>query len=189
MCAAADRPVAPDDPSAPAGPAAGDTIGFEVLGRDECLSLLRHGYLGRLAVVADGGADVFPVNYVVDGDHLVFRTAAGTKLDAACRTTPVAFEVDGSDAMYHGGWSVVVHGRGEEVLRSDERERLSALPLRPWADGSRDHWVRLPLDHVTGRRVIRRYDDDESLEDDGSPEDDRSPEDDHGQCGAGADAG
>lgn len=153
MCAAADRPPARDRPTV------GDTVGFEVLGRDECLSLLRHGYLGRLAVVADGGADVFPVNYVVDGDHLVFRTAEGTKLDAACRTTPVAFEVDHSDAMYHGGWSVVVHGRGEEVLRASERERLAALPLRPWADGSRDHWIRLPLALVTGRRVVRHYDD------------------------------
>lgn len=185
MCAAADRPVAPADSSAAVDPAAGDTVGFEVLGREECLSLLRHGYLGRLAVVADGGADVFPVNYVVDGDHLVFRTAAGTKLDAACRTTPVAFEVDGSDAMYHGGWSVVVHGRGEEVLRSDEQERLSALPLRPWADGSRDHWVRLPLDHVTGRRVIRRYDDEDHLDGDGSPDDAGSLDDDRGQDRAG----
>lgn len=149
MCAAPDREGG--------NPRVSEVVGFAILGRDECLALLRRQYLGRLAVVAEGASDIFPVNYVVDGDFVVFRTAEGTKLDAMVRTVPVAFEVDDADFTYHGGWSVVVHGRGEEVLRSSEIERLAGLPLRPWAEGDRGHWVRLPLTEVSGRRVLHDY--------------------------------
>jgi uncharacterized protein len=57
--------------------------GLEVIDPDECRRLLAGDEIGRLAV-ADGGAPtVVPVNYVVDGDAVVFRTAPGTKLAKA----------------------------------------------------------------------------------------------------------
>ena len=58
------------------------------------------------------------MNHVVDGSSVVFRTAEGTKLDAA-NGRRVAFEIDGTDGGADGGagdgsgraWSVVVKGR------------------------------------------------------------------------------
>jgi nitroimidazol reductase NimA-like FMN-containing flavoprotein (pyridoxamine 5'-phosphate oxidase superfamily) len=100
---------------------------------------------------------IFPVNYALDGEAVVFRTAPGTKLDHAERA-PVAFEVDGLDRERREGWSVVVHGRLEEVTQFDASTlgRVSALALYPWAEGAKDHWLRLVPSRVTGRRVSRR---------------------------------
>jgi hypothetical protein len=39
---------------------------------------------------------VRPVNFCLDGDDIVIRTAAGSKLAAATRRAVVAFEVDDS---------------------------------------------------------------------------------------------
>src|SRR4051794_35944552 len=130
-----------------------DRSGLEVLSRDECQTLLGTCTLGRVAVVAHSEPEIFPVNYVMDGPTIVFRTAAGTKLDAAVRTTRVAFEIDAVDADGEHAWSVIVRGRAEEVLRGSERARLATLPLRPWAEGDKDHWVRVHPDTVSGRRV------------------------------------
>ena len=67
--------------------------GIEVLDRDQCLALLETDVVGRLAVVAGGAPAVFPVNYAMDSDAVVFRTAPGTKLDAGVRA-PACFEID-----------------------------------------------------------------------------------------------
>ena len=48
----------------------------------ECWRLFRSAEVGRLAVSIANYPDIFPVNYVVDGETIVFRTGAGTKLAA-----------------------------------------------------------------------------------------------------------
>ena len=85
------------------------------LGARECVELLATQVIGRVAVVVDGRASVFPVNYVLDHGHIVFRTDEGTKLDAARAGATVTFEVDRSDPMYHTGWSVMATGPLEAV--------------------------------------------------------------------------
>ena len=81
--------------------------GLELLDWDECLALLGQCSLGRLAVVIDDQPLIFPVNFALDNDAVVFRNDPGTKVYGA-RNRPVAFECDGTDAMYHTGWSVLV---------------------------------------------------------------------------------
>ena len=125
---------------------------LEVLARDECVRLLEHGHLGRLALVVDGRPVVFPVNYAMDGDAVVFRTAEGTKLHATVGKD-VAFEIDGADARYHVGWSVVLTGVGEEVTDSAAIDRCERLPVRPWGEGMKSHWVRIRGRAITGRRI------------------------------------
>ncbi len=45
------------------------------------MALLRPGGLGRIAVAAPSGPpEVMPVNYVLDGEAVVFRSDLGTKL-------------------------------------------------------------------------------------------------------------
>ena len=127
--------------------------GIEMMDRDHCLRLLATDEVGRLAVVSGGAPVILPVNYAMDGEAVVLRTAAGTKLDAA--GTPACFEIDAFDRSTRHGWSVVVSGRLEEVDAYAARDlaRLQALDVSPWARGARDHVLRLVPSRITGRRV------------------------------------
>jgi nitroimidazol reductase NimA-like FMN-containing flavoprotein (pyridoxamine 5'-phosphate oxidase superfamily) len=126
----------------------------EVLDRSLCLELLRGDEIGRLAVLSGVGPVIFPVNYAMDGDAVVFRTDSGSKLDLGPRA-PACFEIDGLDRETRTGWSVVVVGRLEEATPYDGAvlERLQQLPINPWAGGHKEHWVRLVPSRITGRRV------------------------------------
>lgn len=125
---------------------------LESLSVDDCLRLLASRYIGRIAFVANGRPHVLPVNYRLHEGAVVFRTDYGTLLDAV-HLAAVAFEVDAIDADYHTGWSVVVHGKAEEVWRPEELESFRLLPLRPWALGTRGHYVRIFPGEITGRRI------------------------------------
>jgi nitroimidazol reductase NimA-like FMN-containing flavoprotein (pyridoxamine 5'-phosphate oxidase superfamily) len=126
--------------------------GLESLDRDECLALMRAAGIGRIAVVMDGRALVFPVNFTLDGDAVVLRTAPGTKLHAA-RNGPVAFECDGTDTTYHTGWSVLAVGDAVEVTNGADVRRLERLPLAPWCDAPKPVWLRIAPRTLTGRRI------------------------------------
>jgi uncharacterized protein len=131
--------------------------GLEVLDHDACLALLAGEEVGRLAMGTGGAPLVFPVNYALDGETVVFRTDAGTKLDHAGRSR-VAFEIDGLDREARTGWSVVVTGRLEEVTHYDAAkfEQVRRLPIEPWAAGDKAHWLRVIPTQITGRRVGAR---------------------------------
>jgi hypothetical protein len=126
--------------------------GLEELDRDECLRLLARCSLGRVGVVVSGRPLMFPVNFTLDGEAVVFRSDEGTKIHAA-RNGPVAFECDGMDAMYHTGWSVLLLGEAEEVRNPVEVARLERLPLGPWCPGPKPIWLRLRARSITGRRI------------------------------------
>jgi nitroimidazol reductase NimA-like FMN-containing flavoprotein (pyridoxamine 5'-phosphate oxidase superfamily) len=130
---------------------------YEELSVEECLELLGAHSFGRLAVIVDGHPIVFPVNYALDGEAVVFRTARGTKLSGAA-LGQVAFEIDGVDETTQTGWSVIVQGVGNEITSTlDERsERLRTLEVQPWVPGERPHWVGILAQSVTGRRLRAR---------------------------------
>ncbi len=129
--------------------------GLEIIDPDECRRLLAGDEVGRLAVIDGGTPAIFPVNYVVDGDSVVFRTAVGTKLAAGTRH-PVAFEIDDFDRESRTGWSVVVSGHLVEAPPFDTAtlERVQALPLESWAGGDKPHWMRLVPSRISGRRIL-----------------------------------
>ena len=126
--------------------------GIEVIGEHECLELLDTELVGRLAVLDGGSPLILPINYAMDGRHVVFRTAAGTKVDAKNRSA--CFEIDGQDRDRHVGWSVVIRGRLEEVTvhQAGLFDRLADLP-QPWALGEKPHVMRLVPTTIQGRRV------------------------------------
>jgi nitroimidazol reductase NimA-like FMN-containing flavoprotein (pyridoxamine 5'-phosphate oxidase superfamily) len=126
---------------------------WQELTKSECFALLARERLGRVAVVDDRGPVVFPVNFVLDRHMVVFRTDEGTKLDAACRGSQVAFEIDGTDAATRTGWSVLIRGEAIEVTDLVELARLRKLPLDPWAPGPKTHHVRILPAVLTGRRI------------------------------------
>jgi uncharacterized protein len=95
---------------------------------------------------------VEPVNFVLDDGAIVFRTARGGKL-AAVRRAVVAFQADDLDPVTRSGWSVTVVGLSQEVTEAAEVARLGGLGLETWAPGTRDHFIRIMPDVVTGRRL------------------------------------
>ncbi|HET7487799.1 MAG TPA: pyridoxamine 5'-phosphate oxidase family protein [Acidimicrobiales bacterium] len=120
---------------------------------EECEKLLVNSLLGRLGVVVDGRPEIYPVNHVYDLENgvVVFPTNAGTKLHGALDWPYVSFEVDGLDE--HGGWSVLVVGRAEELTHPDDIRRLAALRDVLWRSSGPLHWVRIVPTRVTGRRI------------------------------------
>src|SRR3954469_18812346 len=84
---------------------------IERIDSDECFVLLRDRRLGRVAVKPTREIIVFPVYYAAIGEDLVFRTAPGTKLDAAVMRARVTFEIDSAVPA----WSVLAHGYAEEI--------------------------------------------------------------------------
>lgn len=128
----------------------------EVLDRDECLRLLATRQLGRVAVAVEGWSPlVRPVNYRFDpsSQSVIFRSGTGTKLTGLLRAHAVTFEVDEIDDARHTGWSVIVSGRAEEVVRPDDLARVEALGLEPWVPGDLPHWFRVRTEMVSGRRI------------------------------------
>ena len=129
--------------------------GLQIIDRDDCLRLLatHTSGIGRLALIEGSHPVILPINYALDQDHVVFRTAAGTKLDGALRGAAVAFEIDHVDEATHTGWSVLVKGHAESVVTHNDVLRLKALPLRPWADGEHANWVSIRPEMISGRKV------------------------------------
>ncbi|PRI10416.1 pyridoxamine 5'-phosphate oxidase family protein [Leucobacter massiliensis] len=133
----------------------------EVLSEQECWERLKTQAVGRLVTRVGEVIDIVPINYVVDGRSIVFRTAAGSKLVELTINSSVLFEVDeiGEDAA----WSVVVRGNARALEHSDEVLAASQLPLRPYLPTYKPTFVRIDVDEVTGRDY--RYGEEAPLED------------------------
>ena len=124
----------------------------EVLGASACWDLLRAVSVGHLAVLVDGHPEIFPVNYKVDHESVVFRTGEGTKLHAAAGPAAVALEADGTDQGRQTAWSVEVKGHAEVLEPSPDLMTGVGLTLFPWQAGHKDYFVRIIPTAVTGRR-------------------------------------
>lgn len=133
-----------------------DRAGLEVLPFDACLQRLASVPVGRVGFITAGEVVILPVNHVVDGRSVVFRTGVGSKLASADPGYPVTFEVDAYDAASESGWSVLLQGWVEVVEDDAEISRLDALGLRSWARPERPYWVRIRPFLVTGRQIPRR---------------------------------
>jgi nitroimidazol reductase NimA-like FMN-containing flavoprotein (pyridoxamine 5'-phosphate oxidase superfamily) len=130
--------------------------GLELLTEDEALVLLAAGEVGRVGVTMGAMPAIFPVNYrVVDG-AILFRTAAGSKLNAAAAGAVVAFEVDDYDRVDRSGWSVLAVGTAEVVQDGHMALKAIAAHLAPYADGSRAAIVRIEPTFLSGRRIVHQ---------------------------------
>ncbi|SEG91250.1 Nitroimidazol reductase NimA, pyridoxamine 5'-phosphate oxidase superfamily [Thermomonospora echinospora] len=130
-----------------------DSGGLEILDPEECRTLLAKVPLGRIVFTHRALPAVQPVNFILDGGDVVIRTGEGSKLAAAARNAIVAFEADDFDADARTGWSVVVIGPARVVSDPEETARLRDLPLRPWAPGRREAFIRIRPALISGRRT------------------------------------
>jgi hypothetical protein len=128
-----------------------------ILTEDECWGLVDAAEVGRLAVAVAGEPEIFPVNFVVDGRALMFRTGEGTKLAALTISARVAFEIDGYLPESGEAWSVVVKGQAERMERFPDIYAAEKLPLFSWQASPKQWFVRVTPAKVTGRRftVVR----------------------------------
>ncbi|MDQ2677523.1 MAG: pyridoxamine 5'-phosphate oxidase family protein [Actinomycetota bacterium] len=131
-----------------------DWSGQEVLSPEECWRLLAAAPVGRVGFFDEGSPVILPVNFAVDGHSIAFRSAAGSKLDAAVMNRPVCFEIDQWDAMAHTGWSVLAKGTADHVLDEEGLASMERLPVVPWSRPDlRIEWIRMTVQELSGRRI------------------------------------
>ena len=118
----------------------------------QCWKVLSETSIGRLAVIVDGRPDVFPVNYKVDGQSLIFRTGGGRKLDALRHEAWVALEADAVSGEFGVAWSVVVKGHTEITASDSQVLNTARKGMFPWQGVGKDQLVRIVAEEVTGRR-------------------------------------
>ncbi len=124
------------------------TTPTQALDEAQSWQFLTEHRIGRLAIVIGGEPDIFPVNYVVDGRSIVFRTAEGSKMLARRAGRP-----DAPSRSTSG----TARGRGQRAGARAAREPTRAdqsveqLPLTPWVATLKAHWVRLDVDEIAGR--------------------------------------
>jgi hypothetical protein len=129
---------------------------LEMIPEAECLEILGKNSLGRIAFVAEGQQEIFPVNYGLRGDTVVMRTAPGTKLSHAPGSR-AAFEIDDYDYDKGEGWSVIVHGVAYDVTDSGDDFSWAArgANVTPLAPGAKAHRLAIKLSAISGRRFRR----------------------------------
>ena len=119
------------------------------LDQEECWKALRADEFGRLAYRSGDEIDLVPLNYAVDGDTLLFRTAEGSKLLGIVMHPDVVFEIDSYDEST--ARSVIVRGTAR-LLEEDEEHRAETTRLRPWLPTLKYNVVEIRPVKITGRR-------------------------------------
>jgi hypothetical protein len=143
-----------------------DGRGSVILSPAECHDLLERadGAVGRLGTVVGQDVTILPLNYVsYDGDILV-RLGPGHLLQALENGPRVAFEVDHVHAARSAipeAWSVLAQGTARLVREPSELSDVSALGLTPLVAEPGEVYVRVCIEHISGRRfpvgALARY--------------------------------
>jgi nitroimidazol reductase NimA-like FMN-containing flavoprotein (pyridoxamine 5'-phosphate oxidase superfamily) len=121
---------------------------------DECLSLLEQRQVGRIGLQTESGLQILPVNYVLQGETVVFRTLPYGVIANNADGAEVAFEVDTIYDDLRQGWSVLARGTAHRIADPGEVRmiREEGGP-EPWADGHRSLYFRIEWTDLTGRQV------------------------------------
>jgi hypothetical protein len=125
------------------------------LPREEALRLLGTVPVGRVVFTHRALPAIRPVNHIVDGYQVIFRTSASAEITTAVDGTGtiVAFEADAIDPARRTGWSVVVIGGARRLTDAAEIGHYQQV-LQPWAAGTRDDVIAIRADLVTGFRLV-----------------------------------
>ncbi|HEY0903931.1 MAG TPA: pyridoxamine 5'-phosphate oxidase family protein [Marmoricola sp.] len=115
---------------------------------EECWEMLRANEFGRLAFHLGDEVHLTPINYAVDHDTLLFRTAEGSKLLGVEMNADVAFEIDEFDEDH--ARSVIIRGVARH-LGEDEEHRAEHVPLRPWVTTLKYDVVEVRPTEISGR--------------------------------------
>ncbi len=120
-----------------------------VLSTEECWEFLRGLEFGHLAFHLAEQVHITPINYAVESETLLFRTAEGSKLLAVVMNPDIAFEVDSYDDDQ--ATSVIIRGTAR-LLDEHEEHRAENVPLRPWVPTLKYNVVEIAPTEISGRR-------------------------------------
>lgn len=123
------------------------------LSAQECWDILDRERFGRLAVAVNGDPDIFPINFLVDDQKLLMRTAPGTKLTELVINSAVAVEADGRDG--DTAWSVVLKGVARMVDSFSETYADDGKALETWLPSEKPIYVEIIARSMSGRRFLR----------------------------------
>lgn len=129
---------------------------IEELTVDECWKLLEKDGVGRLATATLDPAtgevlpDIFPINFHVFEERILFRTAPGTKLIDLTAQPTVAFQTDGHRGHRH--WSVVARGTARRMMFDSDIQESGILDLQSTLPTEKWNYVRIEVDTITGIR-------------------------------------
>src|SRR3954470_22753738 len=90
-------------------------MSFTALTKDECLLRLAERKVGRISVTSRALPVIVPVNYVLTGHTILFRTEPGGMLAAATQKNVVAFEGAELGAAGRSGWGVLAVGIAQHL--------------------------------------------------------------------------
>lgn len=131
-----------------------DSLGLETLGREQCVALLAGAGLGRVVFTSRALPAIQPARFVVYHGAIVVRTPSQSALFAGVLDSVVAFAVDEFSSDLQRGWFITVLGRAGEVRDPIVIAELATLPLGCWTGQADARYLRIPLESVTGRRIL-----------------------------------
>jgi len=122
----------------------------------ECWQLLKSASLGRVVFTHHAMPAIRPVNHLVDGRTIIFRSHLGAAIVSRAGAgdgTVVCYEADDLDATRHTGWSVIVTGLARLVREPAAIERYERA-LEPWIAGQMDHVISIEPRFISGIRLV-----------------------------------
>jgi len=124
----------------------------------ECWQLLKSASLGRVVFTHHAMPAIRPVNHLVDGRTIIFRSHLGAAIVSRAGAgagdgTVVCYEADDLDATRHTGWSVIVTGLARLVREPAAIERYEQA-LEPWIAGQMDHVISIETRLISGIRLV-----------------------------------
>ncbi|MGW2700075.1 pyridoxamine 5'-phosphate oxidase family protein [Streptomyces sp. NPDC001340] len=129
--------------------------GFRELARHECLRLMAKAPVGRIVYTRQALPAVSPVSFSLEADGaVVVRTCEASDLVRAVDGAVVAFEADDVDTARRSGWSVVITGAATVVTDPAEHEDLARTGPVSWATASKEVFIRIEPELVTGREMV-----------------------------------
>ncbi|WP_244162485.1 pyridoxamine 5'-phosphate oxidase family protein [Amycolatopsis regifaucium] len=131
-----------------------DTLGLETLDREQCVALLAGTGLGRVVFTSRALPVIQPTRFVLHHGAIVLRTPSQSALFAGVLDSVVAFAVDEFAPDLESGWYVTVLGRASEVRDPIVIDELATLPLDCWTGQPDARYLRIPIESVTGRRIL-----------------------------------
>ncbi|WP_051071870.1 pyridoxamine 5'-phosphate oxidase family protein [Amycolatopsis decaplanina] len=131
-----------------------DSWGLETLDREQCLALLAVERLGRVVFTSRALPAIQPARFALHHGAIVVRTPSQSALFAGILDSVVAFAVDEFAKDLGTGWYVTVVGRASEVRDPIVIAELATLPLACWTGRSDSRYLRIPIESVTGRRIL-----------------------------------
>lgn len=134
-----------------------ERTGNEVIPLAQCTHRLEQKEVARIAFVRGSRIHLYPINYVWDGEAIVFRCAPESPIADSIQRE-VVIEVDDIDERNQTGWSVLARGTPtlvDAIETPDLQRRLRSLSLYPWSEGDKSMWIRMFPSPLTGR-VVRR---------------------------------